>query len=745
MIPFLRNRTSVFLLISLLGFFIFCICKDYSILYIYQSRDLARAKDLLGGEWLWHGPELSGGGFLPGNLYYLLLAAFIWIGGDWLSCWYGMLVLASLGGALVWLYLQNRFGKWVGVIWLLTYFTSPFNLISLSNFWNPSYTLLFNSLLFCAIIEIYAFSTSQLKLISGFVLLALSLQLHLTSLLFLSVILILQIMALNKKFLCSRPLHFFLALSVGILFLCPYLYSLINSCQSEFSDSSLQMKGYWQVDSVNTDSIFGLLPYWAQFHLLEIFVHWKRQVVQFGLVSAFKELSLAIILMAPLSLLVLLVIFSKIDLPRRDVIDQRIDWILKISLGITSLTALPLFFSLGFYSKYRYGMPFFLVLQFASTIWLGRIFDGPLKSKIRARTVLITFLFIGSLGLVASVSSVVRKSRTYAPSPFLMTEVMQFIQQTTCWSRQKMKEQIFAINIYNFISWDPLVREYCKEGRLFDGVDLKRPVAKLEQNISGILLVNIPSIKTNIDFNEGQWVDLLKRYRVERHLVNSIESGQLILNLMKKIGPIYILSLKPNVPFSPIVRFQNQGYPYGESELDREWKNLGYPLPSAIKIDDTKVLYRVNACPKKEQASSVGCPSGVLMEWIPTVFSATKLRVSVSSPSLSQPSSWIDPYSTPVWLEPFVEFTCQGSPVRLLLVEAIGIYSRGNPQLLNSAVLSPYTTEVPISCSGPISNMSWGIQSIRFVAPWGERRMPGFKISIPLDKIILSLPKSMIQ
>src|SRR5437763_652159 len=69
---------------------------------IYQARDIQRALDLLNGHWIWYGPDLSGGGTLPGPFYYWLLALPLLIFGNWESLIWLNLTLASAAAVGFW-------------------------------------------------------------------------------------------------------------------------------------------------------------------------------------------------------------------------------------------------------------------------------------------------------------------------------------------------------------------------------------------------------------------------------------------------------------------------------------------------------------------------------------------------------------------------------------------------------------------------------------------------------------------
>ena len=65
--------------------------------YIFQGRDIERARFILQGQWIFFGPEMTGGGNLPGPMYYILLAFGLLFKSNWISSWCIQYLLAFIG------------------------------------------------------------------------------------------------------------------------------------------------------------------------------------------------------------------------------------------------------------------------------------------------------------------------------------------------------------------------------------------------------------------------------------------------------------------------------------------------------------------------------------------------------------------------------------------------------------------------------------------------------------------------
>ena len=73
---------------------------------IYQIRDLDRAAAIMKGLPIFFGPETSGGGHLPGPLYYYLSAVPPLHFGGWQGVWELLLAVTALAIAGLWIYVR---------------------------------------------------------------------------------------------------------------------------------------------------------------------------------------------------------------------------------------------------------------------------------------------------------------------------------------------------------------------------------------------------------------------------------------------------------------------------------------------------------------------------------------------------------------------------------------------------------------------------------------------------------------
>src|SRR6185312_10215696 len=99
-----------FILVCAAAYVYFAAWNDRGEFNIFQERDLARAQQWVAGKPIFFGPELSGGGHLPGPFYYALLYLPLALGWGWQGAQNLMVALTALGAGSFWFFLRRNFG-----------------------------------------------------------------------------------------------------------------------------------------------------------------------------------------------------------------------------------------------------------------------------------------------------------------------------------------------------------------------------------------------------------------------------------------------------------------------------------------------------------------------------------------------------------------------------------------------------------------------------------------------------------
>lgn len=144
----------------------------------YQSRDIRRAIDLyLNHRPVWHGPELSGGGFLPGPFYYVLIGLPYWLTQNLLSIYWLEYALTSLGLAVLWVFMKKKYSWQSASVFFVLFLFSPYFKQQLLDFMNPSFLFLFFFIAFICFLQ----KDKWWKIVLGSLAVGLAIQIHYTA------------------------------------------------------------------------------------------------------------------------------------------------------------------------------------------------------------------------------------------------------------------------------------------------------------------------------------------------------------------------------------------------------------------------------------------------------------------------------------------------------------------------------------------------------------------------------------
>lgn len=359
----LKSDVIWFLIWFLTAFFYFMVFQFPHVqiytLNTYQTRDILRSISLITeGKITWYGPELSGGGHLPGPFYYLLLGVPLIISPSVSGIVVWQFLLASAGCALLAVRLSKLISPLAGTLFTALFISSPLINYQLLVFWNPSFLIFFAALL---LFSLKYHETPLHLLIFGFIT-GLASQIHFTGAIFLlpSIFLILRTKSTTNA---SRSLNL-VSLSAGYLFaISPYiLYRLVSNIGD---DQSYQItSGIWR--------LFYRLQM-AAYSLLDLNSSYISQKLQF-------------ILREPMFLICAVVLFfsfTKLKATLKSDSAKPFLFTLFFSSG-------SLFFVLSGFAYLRYQIPFFLALCCVVSISLSL----GLKSRHRFWSISVIVILV---------------------------------------------------------------------------------------------------------------------------------------------------------------------------------------------------------------------------------------------------------------------------------------------------------------------------------------------------------------
>jgi len=179
---------------------------DYT---IWTDRDLFRAAHLTGASWFF-GPEVSGGGRIPGTVYYPLLRLGMLVSRDpevlhWMLGLGLLLAVAKLASVF-----YRQWGKSGAALAVLILLNSQNIVGSFGQIWNPSLALIFILFAYAYLLEI-AISEDDRKIPWLFAHIFVASQIHLTALLLVP----LSLVVITKQKIVVRPVTWF---RLGLVF-----------------------------------------------------------------------------------------------------------------------------------------------------------------------------------------------------------------------------------------------------------------------------------------------------------------------------------------------------------------------------------------------------------------------------------------------------------------------------------------------------------------------------------------------
>lgn len=170
-----------FLSLCLIAYLLNSGISEHSLLTIFQDRDLYRVQRILNGEPIFYGSEIYGGGHLPGPFYYLLhIVPYLLCGLDGVICF--NIVTFSVSCAFFFYLLKRFFDLPSACIGYLAYTLSQFNYLTVAFNLNPSLSPIFQVAMIYLLLSLKEKWDSKKFLIFS-VILALSLQIHMSNLL----------------------------------------------------------------------------------------------------------------------------------------------------------------------------------------------------------------------------------------------------------------------------------------------------------------------------------------------------------------------------------------------------------------------------------------------------------------------------------------------------------------------------------------------------------------------------------
>lgn len=694
------------------------------VFYIFQDRDFSRAQELIKGNFIFFGPELTGGGNLPGPFYYFLLALPISIGQGWVGVWYWMLLLIATGGVVGWYYFKNKFNPLTGFLWLILYSLIVPIYYLINAFFNPSFSVLFIVLI--NIFSLVSFSDSSEKkrnqaFILACLLVGLSIQIHYSNIVYLFSLIALKVF--SRKLILPSPQNksFYKGLGLFLLTLSPYFFWLLFRTFGFYFGQPLPFAG------AAAAALPSLLAHFSPFFS-------QISISEFLLLSLKK-----IFLVIPLGFLMLLFFFNA---------DKKKDSFYRKILGVLLLFSfIPFSFYFFVPQGSRYGVPFAISMVFLTITTYGefcltkKTWPLLIKAGFPAFTAVCTliYLFFLSQKILTSNKFILfyicilslyffykRKVSALALNGFVLIAALalaQFSTQAfffknihaegnvpvywqwkliwnkisaeTDWSYSEAFEKIYFINHQ---------REQSEKRSYQHFIRGKRAITtKLSSPPDGYFV----SIDKPPGQNTKEW--LLKQ-PIQDEIKRALASGDIIIGANDPhapvlIAPYYVLN-KKDLP----AHFHDSGWGYENLPEEDVFSTIKSPEGAKV-LASGQLLFKWNECPEHDKY----CDTGVLVDISAHSKKALKINVKVIGLSLSQSSRWISPTWTQSWINPYIKIQCGGVNSKFIIASSIG-YNRkyvGTDlhfkfPMVNNSFLAPFQRTFDVKCDANITEVTIG-------------------------------------
>lgn len=718
-----------------------------TVFFIFQDRDLSRAHELLNGNFIFFGPELTGGGNLPGPFYYFLLAPVLSLGFGWMGAWCWMIILLALGGVVGWYFFRSEFDSLTAFLWLFVFaFICPIAQV-IEIFVNPSFSVLFTVLINIYILKAFS-ENNRNKREQAFVLacffVGLSIQLHYSNLPYLLALLSLQIFSNKLRILSISVNKFYTGLAVFSLTLAPYGIGLILTKLEIHLGQPLSYSGA-TIDAL--PSLFN--------HFKTVF---DSRADDF-LLTVVKKLFLAV----PVVFLVLIslrLVFRGKSTENLDFLESKLLTSSNSSLiKISSICALFSFIPFSFYffvpQGSWYGMPFGITISFMAVIIYGSLIK--LKDELKLFNIismvaltllcaLILFLkyfsgvkaivinlliFISYLFLVAGVCFDRRqKNNSAILISFVLTGVLVLAQVHI---QNQIRKDIHAgTSLPRYLNWQKIwskiykdtgwsyseVREriYFINHQMEQDPEAAYQLLIKQSSKNNSILSKLPDgYFVSIDEPEqAKTLEWIVRQPIQEEVRRGLLSGEIVLGEYNSndnilIAPYFVVSKKflPNY-------FHNIGAGYDQLPEAKLFDNIK-ESEGAKALGDNQYLFKWNECPDQHSY----CDNGVIVRINQIQPYIYKFDIKIVGLPQSQSSKWIAPGWTQAWINPYLEIVCEQKTEVMQIISSIGYnpkYLSGDDNfkfpMKNNSILAPFERSFEVQCAaGSLSELGVGRNS----------------------------------
>lgn len=742
--------------------FVFLSTIDFSFMlahtvhFIFQARDMARAAALVAGSPIFFGPEMTGGGNLPGPLYYFLLALPQTLSSDWRTAWYFMVGLGAVGAVVGWSYLRTRFSSAAAAVWVVIFASSVSVYRLFLSFLNIGFILPFAIGAFVALflgLTAKADKERRNSYFGGALLSGLAVQLHFSTVTFLIGFWLAQALGplLGVKRLSPKIL--LIGLGFFALPMVPYFIFLIGLSGGQ----ALGQDPFFAGEAASAlPSLWLLIEFAMQFSAAELALSLASKVVE-SLPWMLVPLAMTIWLVPVtgaknddygrwLKPLLFMMAVAAVPFSYWTFATIGIRYAVVFSLTGTFLAAF-LFSSIATRPR-RLEIYTFLTAAFAlgTAIWFWEVTPFPLSPRDYARFAISIFaplfLFAVSdrmglrkgLPIIAAIAASVALATVqkefgriayFYNEPRLMLlssqweEMWRHVYEKTGWSFEEAMRRLYFVNHH-------LERDAGMSFNSATRATRPQPPADLPDGFF-VAFNQSTRLFTALDF---------KNWLMEQNIPEEIKEGLRTdeIRVLERYSPdLAVWPYTVNKPKLVPRFFHNNGQGYFRSANDDLLREITEPEGVRL-LSDGRLLFKWNECPSRHPY----CDTGAVVKVEQNQIGSMHLTIDIFGPSISQSSPWISPTWTQRWVKPFVEVQCGGREFRFPIAESIG-YSRkysavpGHVLLWgNNSIIAPFSREFDFPCGKDAGQIGVGREGSEVETLHEVKKLPGAKLSVHL-------------
>jgi hypothetical protein len=632
---------------------------------VYQARDIWAAKDFYSGNWIWYGPDLTGGGKLPGPFYYILIGLPLRWFGDFTVLYYFQNALAATGFCLLWKAMANKYNDTAAELALAFLSTSFIFITTLATSWNPSYLILFQGFIVYMVLSKKRRSL-KFSMLMGFAI-GLSLQIHYSMwLFFLGVILIYLSDSLSGIRDQARE-----AIKAAIVFMALALVPLLP-----FVVVSVFQPNSSGVSMSTASGVMTFMGIVGELGLAGSLVNGLKRLTELLRTHAMADVTFVVAILAGFAAfqthyskrkeLLILVAASVLVLPWYFAKSELGRYLLCLSVAFSCLAAAGL-------SEFRFARIWLcasaglvLVIRLSSLEFAA--VDGPSWVPIALATLCFLWFyglrywrgagvggmlaFVGIAGWSVFVQTEQSPYKTWRTGQ--LAETLEPIQSATRWSYAEFRKRTFMTG---------LALEFEDLSVLYEHMRSKSRTSS-QQGFSEVTFATIRAKESHPHYSKSQ--DF-----IPQEIIEDIEQG----------GVVLLQSIETS-------NYQIRLYGHKLGRNDIYWNNIG----NAYQNEDLRLTgFEVKTLSRCE-IQDANCQIQVGIRKLPP----DGLLVAM----VGNPIGMLSPPNNPAWVAALedvgIEFSCQDALVKKHLVKRIGYH-----QDYASSFQSPYSRELRMPCPNP--------------------------------------------